>query len=255
MTYDRQLAYSSAADLINLIRSKQVSPVEVTELFLQRIDDIDHQLNSFLLVTHDIAIEQAKAAENAIMSGDDLGPLHGLPIPIKDNQMTGGIRTTSGSIIFKDHVPQNNAAFLDRILRDGGIILGKTNCSELGFVGTCENSLGITGKNPGTPSEPPAVPAVAQQQPSQHISHPSPLEVTVGAPSEFLQISAERTPSNQPSDVSLDTLATPVLQHPISSDNQAPSHEPSKTPQSCYRPWPASTAETRAQFDPRLPTS
>ena len=115
---DQNLAYRSATDLLNLIKSKQVSPVEVTELFLQRIEDIDHQLNSFLLVTHDIAIEQAKAAENAIMRGDDLGPLHGLPIPIKDNQMTGGIRTTSGSIIFKDHVPQNHAAFLERILRD-----------------------------------------------------------------------------------------------------------------------------------------
>lgn len=145
---DQNLAYSPATELLHLIKSKQVSPVELTELFLQRIEDIDHQLNSFLLVTHDIAIEQAKSAENAIMRGDDLRPLHGLPIPIKDNQMTAGIRTTSGSVIFKDYVPQNNAAFLDRILWDGGIILGKTNCSELGFVGTCDNSLGITGKNP-----------------------------------------------------------------------------------------------------------
>ena len=145
---DQNLAYRSATDLLDLIKSRQVSPVELTELFLKRIDDVDHQLDAFLLVTHDIAIEQAKTAEDAIMRGDDLGPLHGLPIPIKDNQMTAGIRTTSGSIIFKDHVPLNNAAFLDRILQAGGIILGKTNCSELGFVGTCENSLGITGKNP-----------------------------------------------------------------------------------------------------------
>ena len=145
---DQNLAYQSATDLLDLIKSRQISPVELTELFLKRIDDVDHQLNAFLLVTHDIAIEQAKSAEDAIMRGDDLGPLHGLPIPIKDNQMTAGIRTTSGSIIFKDHVPLNNAAFLDRILEAGGIILGKTNCSELGFVGTCENSLGITGKNP-----------------------------------------------------------------------------------------------------------
>ena len=130
------------------MKSKQVSPVELTELFLQRIEDINDQLSSFLLVPHDIAIEQAKNAENAILHGDDLGPLHGLPIPIKDNQMTGGIRTTSGSVIFKDHVPKNNAAFVDRIREAGGTILGKTNCSELGFVGTCENSLGITGKNP-----------------------------------------------------------------------------------------------------------
>ena len=91
----QNLAYSTAADLLNLIKTKQVSPVELVELFLQRIDDLDHYLNSYLLVTDDIALRQAKAAENAIMRGDDLGPLHGLPIPIKDNQMTGGIRTTA----------------------------------------------------------------------------------------------------------------------------------------------------------------
>ncbi len=145
---DQQLAYSSATDLLDLIRSKQVSPVELTELFLKRIDDIDHQLNSFLHVTHDIAVEQAKAAENAIMNGDHLGPLHGLPIPIKDTQMTAGIRTTSASVIYQNHIPRKNAAIVERILDAGGIILGKTNASELGFVGTCENSLGITGKNP-----------------------------------------------------------------------------------------------------------
>ncbi len=148
MTYDQNLAFNSASDLIDLVKSKQISPVELTQLFLQRIDELDHHLNSYLLVTHDIALQQAKHAEKAIMRGDDLGPIHGLPIPIKDNQMTAGIRTTSGSIIFKDHVPKNNAAFLERILDAGGIILGKTNCSELGFVGTCDNSLGITGKNP-----------------------------------------------------------------------------------------------------------
>ena len=152
---NQQLAYSSSTDLLNLIKTKQVSPVELIELFLRRIEDIDHQLNSFLLVTHDIALQQAKDAEDAIMRSNALGPLHGLPIPIKDNQMTAGIRTTSGSIIFKDHVPKNNAAFLERILDAGGIILGKTNCSELGFVGTCENGLGITGKNPWDTSRSP----------------------------------------------------------------------------------------------------
>ena len=145
---DQELAFSPATDLLEMMRSKQISPVELTEFYLNRIDRLDSQLNSFLLVTDEIAMERAKAAETAIMNGDEPGALHGLPIPIKDNQMTGGIRTTSGSIIFKDHVPKNNAAFLDRILEAGGTILGKTNCSELGFVGTCDNSLGITSNNP-----------------------------------------------------------------------------------------------------------
>lgn len=148
MTYDRQLAYSSAADLIDLIRSRQISPVELTELFLQRIDCLDHQLDSYLLVAGDVAIDQAKAAEKSIMDGEVLGPLHGLPIPIKDTQMTAGIRTTMASVIYENHVPRKDAAIVERIRGAGGIILGKTNASELGFVGTCENSLGITGKNP-----------------------------------------------------------------------------------------------------------
>ena len=145
---NHDLAYSSATELVTLIKSKQVSPVEVTELFLQRIDRIDPRINSFLLVTDEIAIDRAKAAETAVMGGEDLGPLHGLPIPIKDTQMTADIRTTSGSIIFKDRVPNNNSAVVERVLNAGGTILGKTNACELGFVGTCENSLGILGKNP-----------------------------------------------------------------------------------------------------------
>ena len=145
---DEQLAFTSATDLVALIKSKQVSPVELTEMFLQRIERIDPQINSFLLVADDIALEQARAAEQAIMDGDDVGPLHGLPIPIKDTQMTAGIRTTMASVIFKDRVPERNAAIVDRVLDAGGVILGKTNASELGFVGTCENSLDILGKNP-----------------------------------------------------------------------------------------------------------
>ena len=91
-----------------------MSPVELTKLFLERIDRLDPQLNSYLLVTYDQALAAAKAAEDAIMKGDDLGPLHGLPISVKDTQMTKGIPTTTGSLLFKDRIPHKDAAVIER---------------------------------------------------------------------------------------------------------------------------------------------
>ena len=145
---DERLAYEPATELLRLIASKQVSPVELAEIFLERIDRLDPQLNSFLLTTPDRALEQARAAEDAVMRGDDLGALHGLPVPIKDTQMTAGVRTTMGSVVFEDRVPARNAAVVQRVLDSGAVMPGKTNVPELGMVGTCENSLGVLGRNP-----------------------------------------------------------------------------------------------------------
>ena len=145
---DAELAFASATDLLELILTKQISPVELTELYFDRIERLDSQLNAFLLLTHDEAMETAKAAEAAVLRGDQLGALHGLPIPIKDTQMTKGIRTTSGSVVYKDRIPERDSAVVERVRAAGGIILGKTNVPEFGMVGTCENSLGIAGCNP-----------------------------------------------------------------------------------------------------------
>ena len=93
MNIDDQLAYSSAADLLNLMRTKQVSPVEITQMYLNRIEKLDSQLNSFLFVDKNFSMKAAVAAERAIMKGEQLGPLHGLPIPIKDSQNTANIKT------------------------------------------------------------------------------------------------------------------------------------------------------------------
>ena len=148
---NQELAYSSATNLLQLISSKQVSPVELTKLFLERIDRLDPQLNSYLLVTYDQALAAAKAAEDAIMRGDNLGPLHGLPISVKDTQMTKGIPTTTGSLLFKDRIPKKDAAVIERVKDAGAIILGKTNTSEFALVGMCENRLGDHGRNPWNP--------------------------------------------------------------------------------------------------------
>ena len=145
---DEALAFASAADLLELITAKQVSPVELTELYFSRIERLDTQLNAFLVLTHDEAMATARAAEAAVMRGDELGALHGLPIPIKDTTMTGGIRTTSGSLVYVDRIPERDAAVVERVRNAGAIILGKTNVPEFGMVGSCENRLGEPGRNP-----------------------------------------------------------------------------------------------------------
>ena len=145
---DDELAFASATELLELIATKQVSPVELTELYFSRIDRLDSQLNSYLLLTHDEAMKTAKAAEEAVIRGEDLGALHGLPISIKDTQMTRGVRTTHGSLVFKDRIPERDAAVVERVREAGAIMLGKTNVPEFGMVGTCENLLGDHGRNP-----------------------------------------------------------------------------------------------------------
>ena len=112
---NEQLAYASATELLRLIAGKQVSPVELTELFFSRIERLDTRLNSFLLLTREAALAQARAAEAAVVRGDELGALHGLPISIKDTQMTAGIRTTMGSVWFEDRVPERDAAVVERV--------------------------------------------------------------------------------------------------------------------------------------------
>ena len=145
---DDELAFASATHLLELIATRQVSPVELTELYFSRIDRLDSQLNSHILLTHDEAMKTARAAEEAVIRGRELGALHGLPISIKDTQMTRGVRTTLGSLVFKDRIPERDAAVVERVRDAGAIILGKTNVPEFGLVGTCENRLGDHGRNP-----------------------------------------------------------------------------------------------------------
>lgn len=87
---DNELAFAPATDLLELIATKQISPVELTKLYYSRIDTLDSRLNSYLLLTRDEAMKTARAAEEAVMRGEELGALHGLPISIKDTQMTRG---------------------------------------------------------------------------------------------------------------------------------------------------------------------
>lgn len=145
---DQDLAFTPATEHLKLIASKQVSPVELTELYLGRIQDLDGKLNSYLTVTADEAIRMAKEAEASMLRGDELGPLHGLPISIKDLEITKGIRTTGGSLVFEDSIPSEDSVVVERVRQAGAIILGKTNTPEFGLLGATENRLGDHCRNP-----------------------------------------------------------------------------------------------------------
>ena len=145
---DDDLAFTPAVDLRPLIDSKQVSIVELTELFLRRIDALNPRLNAYLTVTAEEARADARVKDQALLRGEAHGPLHGIPISIKDLEMTKGIRTTFGCAIFKDHVPDEDSVVVERVRNSGAIILGKTNTPECGFIPTTDNRLGDSCRNP-----------------------------------------------------------------------------------------------------------
>lgn len=136
---DDDLAYRTISELAPLIASQKISPVELTELALARINRYDGALNSFITVMADSARAEAKTAEKAIAAGDYLGPLHGIPIAAKDLYATKGTLTTYGSPLFADWVPDHDAAVVERLRAAGTIILGKTNLQELAYGTTSAN--------------------------------------------------------------------------------------------------------------------
>ena len=148
---DENLAFAPATELRTLIADGEITSTELTELYLGRIEKLDDQLHAFLTVTPEIALEQAAKADAATARGESLGPLHGLPISIKDLQMTKGVRTTGGSLVYKDRIPDANAAYIDNILDAGAVMLGKTNTPEFGHLGTADNRLGPSCANPWNP--------------------------------------------------------------------------------------------------------
>ena len=125
-----ELTTKSATELVALISSRAVSPVEIVEAHLRRIEQVNPALNAIVTIAED-AIDRARVCEAALMSGNDVGPLHGLPVTVKDTIDTAGLRTTSGSRIRAHHVPEQDAASVARLKAAGAIILGKTNVPEM----------------------------------------------------------------------------------------------------------------------------
>lgn len=134
------LEFMKASELAPMIEKKEVSPVELTERFLHRIDKLNPKLNAYLTTLETNALEQARSAEEEIMNGRYKGPLHGIPIGIKDNYKTKGIRTTGGAKIFDEYTPDVNATTVNNLEEAGGINLGKLNMNPLG-AGSSGNNL------------------------------------------------------------------------------------------------------------------
>jgi aspartyl-tRNA(Asn)/glutamyl-tRNA(Gln) amidotransferase subunit A len=142
------LAKFTIREAADLIREKKVSPVELTKACLARIDTANPTLNCFITVTADAALQQARDAEAEIMRGKRRGPLHGIPIALKDLFDTAGVKTTAGSGVFKDRVPIEDAEVVRRLKAAGAVLLGKTNMQEFAFGGTSLISYFGAVRNP-----------------------------------------------------------------------------------------------------------
>ncbi|WP_027132412.1 amidase [Geminicoccus roseus] len=125
-----QLPYANLVDIAGLIRTKQISPVEVTAAMLERIEALQPRLHAYVTVTADQAMAQAKAAEAEIMSGRYRGPLHGVPIGLKDLCFTKGVKTTGGMAIYADYVPDEDGTVPARLTAAGAVTLGKLKMTE-----------------------------------------------------------------------------------------------------------------------------
>ncbi len=140
LTAESELAFLSIEEAASLLRRKELSPVDLVNASLARIERWNPELHAFLTILAEPARRRAKQAEKEILRGSDRGPLHGIPISLKDNFYTRGIRTTAGSKILSDFVPETDSHVASRLARACTILLGKTNMHEFAY--------GITGENP-----------------------------------------------------------------------------------------------------------
>jgi Asp-tRNA(Asn)/Glu-tRNA(Gln) amidotransferase A subunit family amidase len=146
-----ETVWRSALDLAALIRAKQVSASEVTEAILAHIAALNPRLNAFCLVAADEARRAAREADIAVAKDEPLGPLHGVPVSLKDVIFTRGLRTTGGSRLFAEAVPEEDAIVVARLKVAGAVILGKTNTSEFGHKAITENPMFGVTRNPWSP--------------------------------------------------------------------------------------------------------
>jgi aspartyl-tRNA(Asn)/glutamyl-tRNA(Gln) amidotransferase subunit A len=130
----------SIAEASDLLRRKQISPVELTTACLARIEQLNPTINAFITVMHDSALAQAREAEAEIRVGNWRGPLHGIPIGLKDLIDTAGVKTTCGSALFKNRVPTEDAEIVRRLKMAGAVLIGKQNMQEFAYGGTSTSS-------------------------------------------------------------------------------------------------------------------
>jgi aspartyl-tRNA(Asn)/glutamyl-tRNA(Gln) amidotransferase subunit A len=152
---DDALCFASAAALGRHMARREISPVEVTRAHLARIERVDPGLNAFLTVTAEHALAGAAAAERELAAGESRGPLHGVPMALKDLFDTAGVRTTAGSRILAENVPARDAAVVERLRAAGLVLLGKTHMHEFAYGTTTDNPHYGPCRNPWDPGRSP----------------------------------------------------------------------------------------------------
>ena len=129
-------SFRTISELSQRLRGREVSPMEVTQACLGRIDRLNPSLNAFITVTAESALAEARRAEGEILRGEWRGPLHGVPVALKDLIDTAGVRTTAASALYKDRVPYQDAEVVRRLRQAGAVIIGKNNLHEFAYGGS-----------------------------------------------------------------------------------------------------------------------
>ncbi|MFX1393460.1 MAG: amidase [Promethearchaeota archaeon] len=142
------ICFMSACDMADKIKRQELTSQEITETIIERIEKINPLINAYCTTTFDFAREMSKKADNAIKRGEKLGLLHGIPISIKDLMLTKGIRTTFGSMIYENYIPEQDEIVVKRLKDAGIVLLGKTNTSAYGFQAVADNLIFGNTLNP-----------------------------------------------------------------------------------------------------------
>jgi aspartyl-tRNA(Asn)/glutamyl-tRNA(Gln) amidotransferase subunit A len=145
---EHELVYLPATSVAARIRSGQLSAADLVETIFRRAERLQPSLNAFTYFRHDAALAEAKRADEAVRRGDDLGPLHGVPITVKDNVLMAGEPSTSGSRLLRDFVPDHDSVTAERLRAAGAIVVGRTNTPEFFWRGSTDNRLYGETRNP-----------------------------------------------------------------------------------------------------------
>ncbi|MFX1428272.1 MAG: amidase, partial [Promethearchaeota archaeon] len=133
------ICFMPAYEMVERIRSQEITSLEITETIIERIKKINPIVNAYCTPTYDLARDMAKNADKAVKKGEKLGSLHGIPTSIKDLMQTKGIKTTFGSKLYEDFIPDQNDIAVQRLINSGCVILGKTNTPEFGVPALTNN--------------------------------------------------------------------------------------------------------------------
>ncbi|HVN15054.1 MAG TPA: amidase family protein, partial [Anaerolineales bacterium] len=142
------LGYITLREAQELLRTNQVSSVELTQANLDRIHEVDSKIRAYMTVTDELALEQARHADERLRTGENVTALTGIPFGVKDCLSTRGVRTTCSSKILENYVPQYNATVIEKLSDSGAVLLGKHNMDEFGMGSSCENSAYFPTHNP-----------------------------------------------------------------------------------------------------------